>query len=295
VNITLPAFDTSGSAATDGTNGWTLTGTPITSNIKVGTISSGAFTTTGAPAGCIVNTTNTTQTSPGVTNGQIQISGCTGFTPGKTLAVQFVTNSPLLQGDNFLFPSTVDSITTGQPWIGANEVEVLSTIGLSVTVDPSNPGPGYSTPIVNCSGSCTFAGATLDFPSITANSSATATDAGRATVIYTGGCSSSCSTWTLQVSGSGTAAALNELTTSVDASNSTQGAGISIPSAAQSYFTLPSAPNPIAEGPEEKLSKTCSGGSGGTYCYDILQNYKVTLASDTSGQTVTIVYTLVAN
>jgi hypothetical protein len=299
VDITLPAFDINGLSA----NAWSLVGSPITQNIKVGTISGGTFTTSGAPAGCTVNAANTSNPSPGVSNGKIEISGCTGFSPGATLAVEFQANSPSAENATYSFPSVLDPTGANQKtspsWIGDQEVQTQFTVGLSVVVAPlSNPGPGYSTPAQNCS-QCAFSGDTINFGQISSGGSVTATDVARATVVYSGSCTSSCSSWQLEVSATGDSQGIGELQTSLDEANGSTssndgGAVITYPAGVGAFFAMPTTPAQIASGPEQQLSKTCNG-SNGLWCYDTIQNYKVSVGADTSAHVITVTYTLIAN
>jgi hypothetical protein len=293
LDITLPAYDINGLAAgTGGTDAWTLVGSPITTNIKVGTISGGVFTTTGAPTGCAVNAGNTSNPTPGSTNGTIEISGCTGFSPGKTLAVEFQAYSPASQSDTYQFPSVIDksgaNVTTGPTWIGDQDVQVQFTIGLSVVVDPSNPGPGGSTPTVSCT-QCAFSGTTIDFGQIGNSSSVLGSDVVRASVLYDGATQAG-HTWQLSVatnvnptySGGG-----GELLTSDDSSASANKCSQTITYQTTSLTTVPTSGSlNLASGPEYQCSTT----------YDIIQNYKVQVGTETAlGHISTITYTLVAN
>lgn len=289
--ITIPAFDTSGLSA----NAWSV------SSVELGTYSGGTFTqgSGNSQYGCTVTTTNP---NPGVTNGAITISGCTSFSPGDTLAVEFLGSSPQVQNDTYAFPSTVDGNSTGVNWLGDQDVLVEFSIGLSVVVAPlANPGPGYSTPTQNCS-QCGFSGTTIDFGQINSGGSVTATDVARATVVYSGSCTSGCSSWQLQVSASGDAQGISELSTEVDQTNGstssndpTSASGSPVTYSALTSFTaMPSTPTTFASGPEEQLKNACSGSSG-EWCTDTIQNYKVSVGTDTSSHTVVVTYTLVAN
>lgn len=290
--ITIPAFDTSGLSA----NAWSV------SSVKLGTYSGGTFTqgSGNSQYGCTV--TSTTAPNPGVTNGSISIGSCTGFSPGDTLAVEFQATSPSVQNDTYAFPSTVDGNGTGATWLGDQDIMVEFSIGLSVVVAPlSNPGPGYSTPSQSCS-QCGFSGTTIDFGTISSGGSVTATDVARATVVYGGSCTSSCSTWQLQVSASGDAQGIGELSTMVDSVNgstssndptSSNGSPVTY-SALTSFTAMPSSPTTFASGPEQELKSACSGSSG-EYCTDTIHDYKVSVGTDTSSHTVTVTYTLIAN
>ena len=133
--MTIPAFDINDLPATS----WTLTGGSPTANVKIGTISGGVFTTAGAPAGCTISVANTFQPVAGTTNGQIEVGGCTGFSPGKTLAIEFQATSPGQQANTYVFPATIDGLTTSPTWIGDNEVQESFSIGLTVVVNPVIP------------------------------------------------------------------------------------------------------------------------------------------------------------
>lgn len=302
-DITLPAYDINGQPATDGTYTWSLVGSPITQNIVLGTISGGTFTTSGVPAGCAVSSGNTYNPVAGTSNGQIEVTGCTGFAPGTILAVKFESNTPQTQSDSYLLPVKIDGTTAGLAWIGADQVTVSFSIGLSVVVDPSNPGPGNSTPVVNCS-QCAFSGTTIDYGPIANNSSVSGADVVRASVVYTGATQAG-KTWQLSVSsninpacaGAACGGILNELLTSADPSKTDTPAGNSntncsggtIHVTQTAYAAMPTGtPLNLATGSENQCT--------GTEDYDVLQNYKVQVGTEaTNGEVVTIVYTLVAN
>ena len=161
-DIALPAFDINGLATSAGD--WTLVGAPITQYVVLGRINAGTFITTGLPAGCAINLVNTTNPTPGSTAGKIEVSGCTAFTTGTNIAVEFVANTPNMESDSYLLPATIDGATSGLAWTGSDEVSVAFSLGLSISVDPSNPGPGNSHPSVVCNpAQCTFSGETVNF------------------------------------------------------------------------------------------------------------------------------------
>lgn len=303
VDIQLPAYDINGQPATDGSYSWTLVGSPITTNIVLGTITGGTFKTTGVPAGCTVNSADTFNPVAGTSNGQIEVSGCTGLSPGKILAVEFESNVPQSQSDSYLLPVTIDGTTAGLAYIGADQVTVSFSIGITVVVDPGNPGPGGSTPVVNCS-QCAFSGTTIDYGPIGNSSSVTGADVVRASVIYTGSTQAG-KTWQMSVSGNNnptcTGASCGgipyELLTSADPSKTDSPAGNSntncsggtIHVTQTAYAAMPTgAPMNLATGSENQ----CTGSQD----YDVLQNYKVQVGTEsTNGQSVTILYTLIAN
>jgi hypothetical protein len=289
VNISLPAFDINGLST--GAGDWTLVGAPLTQYVVLGTISGGTFKTTGIPAGCTINAGNTSNPVPGSTNGQIQISGCTGFTPGTNIAVEFVANTPAVQSDSYLLPSTIDGATAGLAWTGSDQVTVAFSLGLSLTVDPSNPGPGNSHPTPSCTpAQCAFLGTTLDFGQIPTGNTVTGTDVVRATVVYEGatlvgacpaGAGVSSNTWQLQVSLSA-ANPGNELFTSVDEANGTS--GLVYGNNVNTFFNPTTSTTTLSCGQEHANSN-----------YDTIMNFQAVPGADTNAHIVTVTYTLIGN
>ena len=288
--ITLPAYDVNGSSATDGSaNGyWKLNGTPTLDPA------------TPVGWGCSVNAgaTHTFNPVPGSSNGQIEVDCSTGVAVGSTLKVDFSSYYPSTQADTFQFPSTVDGVSTGQTWIGDQEVEVSFSVGLTVVVNPANPGPGGSTPVVSCS-TCAFSGSTIDFGPIANNASVTGGDVVRASVIYTGA-SNVGQNWQLSISAAsnpsctgGSCAGADELLGGVDSTNTpTNGNGcgaMTITGAvSNAYVIVPVTPSlqQLVSGPETQCTKP----------YDTIENYKVSLGTETiNGQIITVTYTLIVN
>lgn len=291
VVITLPGTDINGQNATDSNgNTWTLV-SPISSTITL----SG----TGA-AGCAVNTSGTATYSASTsgTNGQITISGCTGLTPGKTLDVTFQANNPQSQSDTYTFPASIDGSSTGAGalYLGADQVQVSFSIGLSLSVDPSNPTNGGAHPVTACTpAQCAFSGTTADFGTIANNASVTGKDLVASSVIYTGATSSN--TWSLSVSANtnptcsgGTCAGTKEMLTEVDSTASgsnANGCGAITYSNMAAYIAVPTAGTiPLATGPENNCSKS----------YDVIENYKISIGTEAiTGVVTTVTYTLIAN
>lgn len=288
VNISLPAFDVNG-LATAGTD-WSLVGSPVTQYVVLGTITGGLFKTTGIPAGCAINVANTFNPTPGSTPGQIQVSGCTALAPNANIAVEFVANTPSTESDSYLFPSTIDGVTAGLAWTGSDEVSVAFSLGLAISVDPSNPGPGNSHPNVVCNpAQCTFSGETVNFGEFAANTTITGGDVVRATVVYEGssvaatcpvGAGTVANTWQLQVAASANATA--ELSTSVDETNSTS--GLVYGTGVATYFS-----------PTSSTTTLACGNYTANSDFDVLQNFEVQNGADISGHQVTITYTLIGN
>ncbi len=288
VNIALPAFDING-LATSGTD-WSLVGAPVTQYVVLGRINGAAFVTTGMPAGCAISVANTFNPTPGSTPGQIQVTGCTAFTTGTNIAVEFVANTPNTESDSYLLPSTIDGVTAGLAWTGSDEVSVAFSLGLAISVDPSNPGPGNSHPNVVCNpAQCTFSGETVNFGEFAANTTITGTDVVRATVVYEGstvaatcpvGAGTVANTWQLQVSAS--ANATTELLTSEDETNSTT--GLVYGTGVGTYFS-----------PTVATTTLACGNYKANTDFDVLQNFEVQNGADISGHQVTILYTLIGN
>jgi hypothetical protein len=290
VNIALPAFDINGLATNSGD--WTLVGSPITQYVVLGSISGGTFTAApgGVIYGCSINTSNTSNPTPGSTAGQIQVSGCSSFAPTDNIAVEFVANTPNTESDSYLLPATIDGVTSGLAWTGSDEVSVAFSLGLAISVDPSNPGPGNSHPSVVCNpAQCTFSGETVNFGEFGANTTITGQDVVRATVVYEGstvaatcpvGAGTVANTWQLQVSAS--ANATTELLTSEDETNST--GGLVYGTGVGTYFS-PTATN----------TTIACGNYTANSDFDVLQNFEVQNGTDVSGHQVTILYTLIGN
>ncbi len=287
INITLPGLDINNQNAYDGTNWW-----------DIANITSGGVTIT-APggqadgtAGCTVNTNAAytyNATSAGA-NGQIQVN-CTNLNPNDTIYVNFTATNPQVQSDSYLFPTTVDGSNAGPAWLGSNEVTELFSLGLDVVVDPSNPGPGGSTPVVTCQNTCAFSGTTIDFGNIGNNTTYTFSNVVRTSIDYTGATSGG-HTLDLYVSANQNPAttadptAANELLSSVDSTNSTTGAGITFN---QTTYNVVPTTNPgmlMATAPETYRSTP----------YDIIDNYEVTIGTEAlSAHIITLTYTLIAN
>jgi hypothetical protein len=269
-----------------------LVGSPITQYVVLGSISGGTFTAApgGVIYGCSINTSNTSNPTPGSTAGQIQVSGCSSFAPTDNIAVEFVANTPNTESDSYLLPATIDGVTSGLAWTGSDEVSVAFSLGLAISVDPSNPGPGNSHPSVVCNpAQCTFSGETVNFGEFGANTTITGQDVVRATVVYEGstvaatcpvGAGTVANTWQLQVSAS--ANATTELLTSEDETNST--GGLVYGTGVGTYFS-PTATN----------TTIACGNYTANSDFDVLQNFEVQNGTDVSGHQVTILYTLIGN
>ncbi|HTA38607.1 MAG TPA: hypothetical protein VK760_06005, partial [Candidatus Acidoferrales bacterium] len=294
--VTLPAFDINGLAAQNGSAQWKLV-TPLTSTISFTTLPTGQVGTWG----CSYNTNgaNTFNPVPGVSDGQIEIDCTTGIPAGDSLLMTFEAQSPGIQSDTYAFPSkleTTSGVATGPTWIGDQDIQESFSVGLTVVVNPSNPGAGGSTPTVSCS-QCAFSGSTIDFGAITAGNAVPGSDVVRASVIYSG--STVAANWTLTVQTNlnpactGTCQGTNELLTGVDqtASNGPTGTGkcgaIASSIGNNTYHVVPTASAlTIATGPETKCVLP--------NVYDVIQNMEVSIGSENAiGRTATVTYTLI--
>ena len=280
----VPGTDTSGVNATDASGQtWQLTGTP---------------TLSGNTDGCTVTGYQSATTSGA--NGYIDIGGAScKLLPGDTVTVNFTAFSPQSQGDSYQFTtqnlngsgtlnsSSSPGLAGSENWLGDTRVQVSLTIGLNLSVNPSNPGPGGSTAAVSCA-SCSFSGTTVDFGAINNSTTDTFGDIVLASVYVT---SSTAVNWTLSVDTNSNpsrtpASPTNELLASVDSTNSSQGAGITFDQTA--YAVVPvGTPMQIAHGTSITTRSTP---------YDVLTNYEVNIGTEALGPVVsTVTYTLVAN
>lgn len=286
--IRIPGVDTSGVNATDSSgNVWHVTG---------------AIPTLGGNVdGCTVTNTLAAETATsGGADGEIDIGGggC-ALIPGDTMTLSFTMLGPQSEGDTYPFGTycinnTGGGCTIANPgntgganWIGDDEVQVQLTVGLSVVVDPSNPGPGGSTPVVSCS-TCAFSGSTVDFGTFTHNSTTTFGDTVRASIIMQ---SSTALTYTLSVQannnpGRTPAAPTNELLMQDDSANSTSGAGITFD--VPSYTVVPTGSAVTIANGTSVTTRTTP--------YDVLQNFELSIGTEpiTAQQSI-ITYTLIAN
>jgi hypothetical protein len=304
VVITLPGKDINNINSTDSSGQtWTLVA-PISSTITIPS----------NPGGCTVDTnaSDTFSASTSGANGQITIKNCTGLTNGQHLDVQFQVNNPSSQSDEYIFPATLNPAviaplsggsTAGALYLGSNYIAVNFSIGLSLTVNPTNPTTGGGHPSVSCTpAQCAFSGTTIDFGAIGNSSNVTGNDVVLASVVYSGGAGT---TWTLSVSSNvnpactGCAPA-NEMVTDVDstASGSLSANGNTGPNTCwdathtvtYNQTSLASVPTVgtllLATGPEKNCTKP----------YDVINNYKIQIGTESiNGQIATVTYTLIAN
>ncbi|MHB8147648.1 MAG: hypothetical protein ACYDGM_10375 [Vulcanimicrobiaceae bacterium] len=285
--ITIPGLDTNNQNATDSSgNTWNVT------NIATGgvTLSAPGGQADGT-GGCVVDTSATKTFNPTTAgaNGQITLDGCTSFKPGDIIYVNFAAANPEVQSDSYLFPATVDGSNAGPAWLGADEISVQFTIGLDIVVDPSNPGPGGSTPVVNCANPCAFSGTTVDFGNIANNTAFNFLDVVRASVYYTGATTPG-HNLLLQVSANSnptnsTGTPTNEMLTDIDGANSTQGAGITFN---QTSMAVVPTTGGLLVGTVPETNRSTP--------YDLIQSYQIAIGNETiTAHIVTVTYTLIPN
>jgi len=210
------------------------------------------------------------------------------------VTVQFTGASPSVQNDEFLFPTKITTgngtTTAAETWAGDQRIQVEDMIGLSVVVDPNNPGPGGSTPTVNCP-NCSFAGSTIDFGNVTNMTQTQYSDVARADV--TAYASGHTNGWVLCIETdtnptSNHAGVSHELQALVDSAHSTSATGLSFGDT--SYTDIPVA----ASGGSQLLLATGPFSTARTTPYDIIQSYQLSMGSElASGAVAQITYTLI--
>jgi len=285
--VRIPGTDVNGVNATDSSgNFWHVTG-------SIPTLS-------GNVDGCTVtNALSAMSATSAGADGEIDIGGGScALKPGDTMTISFTAIGPQSNSDSYQFQTycinntagtctLANGIVGGPNWLGDDEVQVQLSVGLTVVVDPSNPGPGGSTPNVSCA-LCSFSGSTITLGNYANNTTTTFGDIVRASVIIQ---STTAITWNLSIQANNnpvnsTGSPTNELLTQTDSANSSQGAGISFD--VPTFTVVPTATSlQIANG----TSVTTR-----TQPYDILQNFELALGGETlSAQSSVITYTLVAN
>lgn len=289
--ITIPGKDVSNNTPADGTGSpntpWTITATP--------TISGSAY-------GCSITSFSSAQQSG--TNGAINIGGggCS-IPPNSTITILFTAKAPYVIGTNYKFPTTVNgTVAAAERFPVDTIVAVVLSAQLTVTVDPApDPTPlgSGSNPIPSCA-NCSFnpSNDEIDFGSIPASSTSTASDAARVNLYTNAGPTVS---WNLYVStnnnpsNNGSAGyPTNELLTSVDRTASLGGQTIGgLTFNTTSYTVVPS--------PQGATSLTMASSSGLTSArrapIGFVTNFEVSIgaAGSTTAQTSTVIYTFISN
>ena len=276
LSITIPGTDISGLSATQlGVLPWNISGATIS----------------GTTYGCTV--VSTTEPTASGTNGSIVIGGGScSIGANNTILIQFGGTSPGVQNDEFQWPTIIQpgGATMGEAWTYDTRIKIVDVIGLTIVVDPSNPGPGGSTPSVNCS-ACAFSGLTIDFGNPGASTQTVGQDVIRASVYAQ---SSAHSTWLLCVDTNNNPTGnypgqTTELQLATDPTRSTTGvAGLTYSTTA--FTSIPI----IGSGtPELKLS-TGPFNVARTAPYDTLNNLQLSIGTEFASLTVSqLTYTLI--
>ncbi len=284
--VRIPGVDVSGNNAYDGSNAWHVTNAIPTlgGNVDGCTITNAIAAMAATAAGA---------------DGEIDVGGAScKLKAGDTITLSFSAIGPEAQSDSYPFDTyclnntagtctVTNGSNAGENWLGDTRVQVQLTIGLNVVVDPSNPGPGSSTPVISCPG-CSFSGTTVDVGTIGSNSTGAFTDIVRASIYIQ---SNTTVNYTLSVSANqnpanSTGTPTNELLTAVDPSNSTSGAGINFDQT--SYAVVPTA----------TTMQVAHGASITTRSlpYDVLQDFQVSIGNESiMPQASVVTYTLIAN
>ncbi len=276
LTITIPGTDISGLSATQlGVSPWSVSGAAIS----------------GTAYGCTV--VSTTQATAGGTNGSIVIGGGScSIGASSTISIQFTATAPGVQNDEFQWPTTISpgGAKMGEAWTNDTRIKIVDVIGLTIVVDPSNPGPGGSTPSVNCS-ACAFSGLTIDLGNPGASTQTVGQDVIRASVYAQ---SSAHSSWVLCVDTNNNPASTfpgqtNELQLATDPSRSTTGV------AGLTYYNSTFATIPVigSGNPELKLA-TGPFNSARSAPYDTLNNLQLSIGTEFASLTTSqLTYTII--
>lgn len=277
--IVIPGLDVSSVLPADGT-AWTLTNTPA-----IG----------GSAYGCSVTSfksANRTGTNNGygAYNGGITIGGAScKITPGSAITVTFDAKAPYTVNDSYEFPTTVNgSVSASEMWQTDTFVQIILGASLVVAVDPSNPGPGGSTPSVNCA-PCSFNTMTnlINFGNVANLQTVNGADVLRVSIYTNAGTSNA---WKLYVSTNSnpanTGAPTNEMLTSIDPTHSAPTSGINFDQT--SYAVVPTAGNLL-------LMDNGTGRAATRTPYDAIMNFEISIqGGTTTPQTSVVTYTFIA-
>ena len=279
--IVIPGLDVSSVLPSDGTY-WKLTNTP--------TISGTAYSCS-VTSSTSANRTGTNN-GYGAYNGGITIGGAScSIPPGSSITVTFDAQAPYTVNDSYQFTTTVNGSTSASElWQTDTFVQIILSATLSITVNPSNPGPGGSTPSVSCTG-CTFNTSlnSIDYGNIANLSSKNGTDVVRVSIYTNAGSNNA---WKLYVNTNNnpanTGTPTNELLTSIDSTNSAPKTGINF--SATTYTVVPTT------SPGLQLMDNGTGLTATRTPYDAIMNFQVNInGGSTAAQTSTVTYTFIAN
>ncbi|GAC1408188.1 MAG: hypothetical protein NVSMB64_16070 [Candidatus Velthaea sp.] len=124
--ITIPGKDTSGATGLDsGGVAWTVT--------------SGITFVGGTNYGCSAVVTNPSPAN-GINTGTIALTGCTSFTNGKTIALQFSAQAPYTVNSTYAWPAVVNGATpAAENWYGDTTVKVALSATLVISIPTGAP------------------------------------------------------------------------------------------------------------------------------------------------------------
>jgi hypothetical protein len=277
--IVIPGLDVSSVLPSDGTY-WQVTNAPSTTNSYNCSVTS--YTS--------ANRTGTNN-GYGAYNGGITIGGGScSIPPGGSITVTFDAKAPYTVNDSYQFTTTVNgSVSAAEMWQTDTFVQIILGATLSVAVDPGNPGPGGSTPSVNCA-VCSFNTTTnlIDFGTIANGTTVTGTDVLRVSIYTNAGSSNA---WKLYVSTNNnpanTTSPANELLTSIDSVNSAPRTGINFDQT--TYAVVPTASSLL-------LMDNGTGLTASRTPYDAIMNFEISIqGGSTAPQTSVLTYTFIAN
>ncbi|MFN2527846.1 MAG: hypothetical protein ABR584_03920 [Candidatus Baltobacteraceae bacterium] len=275
--ITIPGTTTGGNNGADNGNpntNWTITAAPTLSG-------SGS-------AGCTVASYTSADTSGNP--GSISITGC-NIGPSQVLDVKVSMKSPYDVNSTFKFSTVVNSsINASEAWFADTQLKIVLSGQIVVTVDPSSPGPGGSTPSIVCP-SCAF-DTTLNeiqFRNIPNNTSDNYVDPMRVSFYTNAGTSN---TWNLTVATNNnptnsTGAPAKELEMGVDAANSHLPASVTVD---QSSLAV------VPTSGSLQLVHVASGNNPQRAPFDILEDFTIAIGGEAiTPQTSVLTFTYIAN
>lgn len=278
--IVIPGLDVSSVLPSDGTY-WQLTNTP---SISGTTYNCSVTSSTSA------NRTGT-DNGYGAYNGGITIGGGScSIPPGSSITVTFDAKAPYTVNDSYQFSTTVNgTVSASEMWQTDTFVQIILSANLVVAVNPSNPGPGGSTPVVNCA-VCSFNTTSnlIDFGTVANLQTVTGGDVLRVSVYTNAGSSNP---WKLYVSTNtnpaNTGTPTNELLTSIDSSHSSPTSGINFDQT--TYAVVPTSGTLL-------LMDTGTGHAAQRLPFDEIMNFEISIqGGSTAPQTSIVTYTYIAN
>lgn len=278
--VVIPGLDVSSVLPADGT-AWTLTNTPTIAGTAYGcsVTSSTSANRTGANNGY------------GAYNGGITIGGAScSIPPGSTIVITFDAKAPYTVNDSYEFPTTVNgTVSAAEMWQTDTFVQIILSANIVVAVDPTNPGPGGSTPTVSCL-PCSFNTATnlINFGTVANLATVMGTDVLRVSVYTNAG---STDPWKLYVSTNSnpanTGTPTNEMLTAIDSTNSAPKSGINFDQT--TYAVVP------ATNPGMLMMDTGTGVTAQRTPFDEIMNYEISIqGGPTTPQTSVVTYTFIA-